>query len=498
MSSTSVSILIPLTRNVSELPSTLESVEQYLQTTGFDFDVRVLDSRDGEGYGGMLRRGAAEAKGSVLVTIDPELPYPVSAIGDAVALIESESADIVFAARLRKHNSNSLLRSILVPIIPDPYLFLKAFSSRAARLLLGESKLGGGGFDLEVAYLANKYGFRVETLRVDAEVHTAPTFGAISGLTSAIKIRMTDRDNGYRAPRRCPVCFSSEVWSWAQIPGNVVRACSRCKCRYLNSFGVAEDSHPVRREVRPNPSQHDSADETAHARTARERTSWRRLKTLRKQVAPRSRILEIGVRDGSFAIAAAREYEYVGIDRAAATARAARAKGLEVYCSTLGGFVNTGPAFDAVTLFHVFENMADPHDALARIKDLLKPGGAVLLTAFDTEGLLYLISERIRVAHNFRTHLILYSRSALIELLEHSGFEIVSVAPSFEYRDHKFLRYWITARFPLLAPLVHAILRLLPDPLLVSSGSIRITAKRRAGPPIDVRAIRSVEPTHAR
>ena len=42
------------------------------------------------------------------------------------------------------------------------------------------------------------------------------------------------------------------------------------------------------------------------------------------------------------------------------------------------------------------------------------------------------------------------------------------------------------------------VLRILPDPLLVSSGSIRIIAKRRAGPPMDVRAIRSVEPTHAR
>ena len=61
MSSTSVSILVPLTRGASELLSTLESVEQYLQTTGFDFDVRVLDSRDGEGYGAMIRRGAAEA-----------------------------------------------------------------------------------------------------------------------------------------------------------------------------------------------------------------------------------------------------------------------------------------------------------------------------------------------------------------------------------------------------------------------------------------------------
>ena len=49
--------------------------------------------------------------------------------------------------------------------------------------------------------------------------------------TESISIRMTDRGNGYRAPRRCPVCFSSEVWSWGQIPGNVIRACHRCKCR---------------------------------------------------------------------------------------------------------------------------------------------------------------------------------------------------------------------------------------------------------------------------
>jgi hypothetical protein len=46
--------------------------------------------------------------------------------------------------------------------------------------------------------------------------------------------------------------------------------------------------------------------------------------------------------------------------------------------------------------------------------------------------------------------------------------------------------------------LANAVLRLLPDPLLASSGSIRVVAKRRAGAPLDMRAIRSVEPTHAR
>ena len=496
MSSTSVSILVPLVGPAPELPSTLETVEHYLQTTGFDFDIRVLDSRDGNGYGAMIRRGAGEAKGSVVVVIDQDLPYPVTAIGDAVALVESAAADVVFGnfapARFAP------LRWAVVSLLPDPSVRLKALSADASRILLGESMLNDGGFDLEVAYLASKYGFRVESLNVNSNANARPVFGVLGGLRSAVAIRLADRNNSYRAPRRCPVCFSSEVWSWAQIPGNVVRACSRCKCRYLNHFDVTDESAPVRRELRPNMPAAEAGDETAHAKTAREKTSYGRLSMLRKHVASRARVLEIGVRDGSFGIAAAREFEYVGIDRAVATARVARSRGLEVYCSTLSGFVNTGPAFDAITLFHVLESMPDPHDALARMKDLLKPGGALLLTTFDTEGILYLFSERTRMAHNFRTHLILYSRSALIELLEHSGFEIVSVAPAFEYRDHKFLRQWMSARFPAIAPMANAMLNILPDPLLVTSGSIRIVAKRRSGAPMDVRAIRSVEPTHAR
>jgi hypothetical protein len=142
--------------------------------------------------------------------------------------------------------------------------------------------------------------------------------------------------------------------------------------------------------------------------------------------------------------------------------------------------------------------MADPHDTLGRIKDLLKPGGVLFLSTFDTEGLIYLFSERKRMAQNFRTHLILYSRSALIELLEHSGFEIIDIGPDFEYRDHKFLRHWLASHHPRLAPLVRALLGILPDPLIVTTGSIRIIARRRSGLPLNARAIRSVEPTHAR
>src|ERR1700686_2778772 len=97
MSSTRVSVVVPVTGASPELPTTLEAVEQYLQGTGFDFDVRVVDRRDGAGYGAMLRRGIADAGGTVVVIVDPAMTHPAAAIGDAVAMITSGATDVVFA-----------------------------------------------------------------------------------------------------------------------------------------------------------------------------------------------------------------------------------------------------------------------------------------------------------------------------------------------------------------------------------------------------------------
>ena len=470
MSSTSVSVVVPERADAAP-------VERYLETTGLTFEI--------------VRR-VSDAKGAVIVIVDDDMPYPVGAIGDAAAMIESGLTDVVFGTT-RDFREPVLLKWLLVPILPDPRLRLKAFSNVAGKLIHSESRVSDDA-GLEIAFLANKYGFRVERLVVET---TGKTRTAAGGLGAAISIRLANRRNAYRPARRCPVCFSSEVWSCAQIPGNVVRACRRCKCRYLNQFADDEGSHPVRRVLRAHEPPAAPTYES-HAPPARERTSLRRFRWVSRQLPPRARLLEVGVRDGSFGSVAAREYEYVGIDPAPVAARHARARGLEVYCASLAAFVNTGPAFDAITLFHVFENIADPHDALGRIKDLLKPGGMLFLSTLDTEGLIYLATERKRTAQNFRTHLILYSRSALIELLERSGFEIADIGPDFEYRDHKFVRHWLTSHHPLVAPLARAGLQVLPDPLIVSSGSIRIVAKRRGGRSPSVRSIRSVEPTHAR
>jgi SAM-dependent methyltransferase len=499
MSSTSVSILMPLIEK-TESAGAPDEIRRYLETTGFAFEVLPLENRSGEQYGALIRRGTSDARGDVIVVVDAALGYPVSAIGDAVAMIQSGSTDIVFGTTGEDATDGAafaFLRWMLVPTLPDPTVRLMAFSSLAARLAIGETRLQGRACDLEIAFLANKYGFRVERLHVESRgARPAKAFSPLS-LGVAFSIRLANRRMAYRPARRCPVCFSNDVSTIAQIPDNVIRACWRCKCRYLNQFAEGDETQPVRRILRPHLPPAEPREEI-HSKNAREKTSARRLAAVRRHLAPRARILEVGVRDGSFGAAVSREFEYVGIDHSPAVMRAARSRGLDVYCAALGNFVNTGPAFDAVALYHVFGNMADPHDTLARIKDLLKPGGVLFITTLDTEGLLYMFTERARMRQNFRTQLILYSRSAMIELLEHSGFEIEVIGPEFDYRDHRLLRHWLTTKWPRLGATAALLLKFLPDPLIVSSGSIRIIAKRRAGAPMDVRAIRSVEATHAR
>src|SRR5688572_24126505 len=188
MTSTSVSVVMPQSGDPGP-------IARYLETTGLTFETvsRVSD-----------------AKGRVIVVVDEDLPYPVSAIGDAAAMIESGLTDVVFGTT-HDFKESRFLRWLLVPILPDPRLRLKAFTSTAGKLIYSESRVNDES-GLEIAFLANKYGFRVERLVMQT---TRRTRRASGGLGAAISIRLANRRTAYRPARRCPVCFSAEVWSCA-------------------------------------------------------------------------------------------------------------------------------------------------------------------------------------------------------------------------------------------------------------------------------------------
>ncbi|MFN2442686.1 MAG: glycosyltransferase [Thermoanaerobaculia bacterium] len=539
-----VSVVIPAYQEEGRIGGTLEELTGWLRGTGLSWEVLVVDdgSRDGtravvkelrsrerrihlleqsenQGKGAAVRRGVLESRGEVVVFVDADLPYETANVEQVVAQVKSGATDLAIGGRdlpgsdldrsypLRRRFLGrafaTIVQSLLVPGIPDTQCGLKAFSAHAARSLFSESKLKGFGFDFEVLFLARKYGFRIERVPVGMshrhESKVRLVVDSLRMLTDVLRVRYWNRIEAYRPPRRCPVCFSTEVSTRTQIRGWVVRQCFRCKCRYLASFPSDDEL-----ETLYNDSYFSSHRDAEHGYATREltpataRTGEKRLSVLRRHLPPRARILEVGAGNGLFGRLAAREFDYVGIDLADEAVRAARSEGLEVFRSSLSHFVNTGSQFDAVTLFHVFEHLNDPHDALARISDLLKPNGILVLITPDTESVLCAISGDRWVSYKFPEHLILYSRSALIELLEHSGFEIISVSSDFEYCTREFVESRLSSLHPAIGMLARMGTAVMPDPMPTPSGSIRLVARRRSGSNLNIRAVRAVEPTHAR
>src|ERR1041385_7788420 len=108
MSSTSVSVLTPLIGSGSPPIAARQASERYLGSTGFEFEILPLAE---EADGTALRRGVSDAKGDGIVVVDHELPYPIGALGDAVAMIDSGATDIVFATTHRDDDTrHPLLR----------------------------------------------------------------------------------------------------------------------------------------------------------------------------------------------------------------------------------------------------------------------------------------------------------------------------------------------------------------------------------------------------
>lgn len=450
--------------------------------------VRRLELGDG-GVAAALRRAVSESRGDVVAVLEPEALGCMEEIGHAIALIQTDTTDIVHASTEGPPDPGERLASmVLICDVACARSPVRVYSTHAARVLFAESKLGGGTQPFELLYLANRLGFRITRIPLRGDSGAAAPRRPRARLRELIQIRRLDKSGAYRAPRRCPVCFSADVRSAAQLPGHVVRACDRCKCRYLASLPSEEEIESAWNPARPEP---------APAATTR-RTYEKQARSIRRLVRPGGRILEVGAGTGSFGAMLVQEYDYVGIDLSDANARHARGSGVQVYRCPLSRYVNLGAPFDAVVLFRVFEYLPDPHDALARIRELLKPGGYLLMVTPDTESLSGTLSTTRWLNEKFPDHLILYSRSALVEILERSGFEITSAGAFVEYREHERLeanasRFGKAVQWAVKMPLA-----ILPDPLPLSGGEIRVVARRRAGPAVTPQGIRSVEATHAR
>ncbi|MGI9604004.1 MAG: class I SAM-dependent methyltransferase [Acidimicrobiales bacterium] len=86
-------------------------------------------------------------------------------------------------------------------------------------------------------------------------------------------------------------------------------------------------------------------------------------------------------------------------------------------------------SFDLVTLFHVFEHMTSPLDDLLSIREVLAPGGRVVIEVPHARDFLlsFLGVESFRSFTLWSEHLLLHTRDSLRRFLEAAGFDDVTI-----------------------------------------------------------------------
>ena len=160
-------------------------------------------------------------------------------------------------------------------------------------------------------------------------------------------------------------------------------------------------------------------------------TADRGLDHLEEVVAP-GRLLDVGCWTGSFVEAAARRgWDAHGIEPSAWAVDVARQRGLSVERGTLDDLdlateAQAGP-YRAVVCCDVLEHLADPGAAVARLRALLEPGGALYLTVPDAGSALAKAMGR-RWWSVLPMHLQHFTRTSLLLLLAQHDLYPVRVA----------------------------------------------------------------------
>jgi dolichyl-phosphate beta-glucosyltransferase len=238
-----LSVVIPAYNEERRLPPTLDRLLKYLHRQSYTWEVVVVvnGSTDGtarvafdaarkfsrvhaieiqqRGKGLAVKKGALASSGEIIFLCDADLSMPPDNLARFV--VELETADVVVGSReapgSHRYNEpwhrhfmgrvfNTTVRFLAVRGIDDTQCGFKAFRRAAAVELFERQMLIGFGFDVELLYLAQKYGYTVKELGIDwyfdHDTRVRPGVDTVHMLGELLMIRFRDTLGHYRRSPR--------------------------------------------------------------------------------------------------------------------------------------------------------------------------------------------------------------------------------------------------------------------------------------------------------
>lgn len=222
------------------MPASLERITTYLAAQPYTSEILVVDdgSRDAtaavaeafrakypdlrvlrephRGKGGAVKAGMLAAQGAHLFLCDADLSMPIEQLERFVALAKS-GYDIAIASReapgarrigepayrhLMGRVFNLIVRLLAVPGLQDTQCGFKCFRHDVAKQIFRLQTMDGFGFDVEILFIARKYGFHITEVPIDwyygPSSRINPIRDTIKMFKEVLEVRWNDLQGRYR------------------------------------------------------------------------------------------------------------------------------------------------------------------------------------------------------------------------------------------------------------------------------------------------------------
>ena len=192
---------------------TAEIVRSYERNAGI---VRLLENPGNRGKGYSVRHGVLNATGEFILFTDADMSSPIEeapkllqalaggadiAIGSRWARSELQTRRQSLARQFLGRVFNLLLRLLLRLDFKDTQCGFKAFRREAARAVFPLQRVEGWGFDPEILFLANQFGFRMVEVPVrwghDTRTRINPLLDGARMVSDMLLIRWNSTSGKY-------------------------------------------------------------------------------------------------------------------------------------------------------------------------------------------------------------------------------------------------------------------------------------------------------------
>jgi SAM-dependent methyltransferase len=244
----------------------------------------------------------------------------------------------------------------------------------------------------------------------------------------------------------CPLCGSERYRTLFVKRGFTFVRCAECSLVFSNP---QVDEELVLAEYREGESNDLWIDVLTSPRQLElDRAKFSEILDVLEPYRGGGRLLDVGCSIGLFLhLAEERGWRGVGLELGGRALRYAREEfGLDVRDVALADAGFEPESHDAVGLLSVLEHTTRPHELLAEIGRVLRPGGALYVITPNVESLACRVLHERAATFDGRNHLVYFSPRTLTDLLRRSGFEPRRVATRISSLDP--ILEWLTYEEP--------------------------------------------------